>query len=333
MAIGIGRRQFISALGGATVAWPLAARAQQPAVPVIGFLGIETPEVFAPRTNAFRQGLSEAGYIEGRNVAIAFQWAGGNYDLLRTLADELVRQKVAVLVAAGSTLTARAAKAATATIPVVFYIGGDPVALGLVASLNQPGGNLTGVSGLSLELMPKRLELLHEALPAATSVAVLINPSNLLGASPSEMKDMQDSAHSLGLELRVVHATTEREFEAVFLDVLELRAGGLVIAPDPLFVGRGEQLGALSLRHRVPTISAYRDFVAAGGLMGYGGSLTDMFRLVGLYTGRILKGEKPADMPVQQSTKLELIINLKTAKVLDITIPLPLLGRADEVIE
>jgi putative ABC transport system substrate-binding protein len=321
------RREFITLVGGAA-AWPLAVRAQKPAMPVIGFLGLDTPEVFAPRVRAFRQGLSETGYVEGRNVSIQFQWAGGNPDLLRTLADELVRRQVTVLVAAGSGLTARNAKAATSTIPIVFFVGGDPVTIGLVASLNRPGGNLTGVSGLNVELMSKRLELLHEAVPAATSVVVLTNPSN-----PTEVKDIRDSAHALGLDLHVLHATTEREFDTVFLKALQLRAGGLIISPDPYLQGRSEQLGALSVRHRVPTISNYRDFVAAGGLMSYGGSLTDMLRLVGVYTGRILNGEKPADLPVQQLVKVELVINLKTAMMLGLTFPLSLLARADEVIE
>jgi ABC-type uncharacterized transport system substrate-binding protein len=328
------RRDFITLLGGAAASWPVAARAQQPAMPVIGFLGSETPDVFAARVQLFRQGLSETGYVEGRNVALAFQWAGGNYDLLRTLADELVRQRVSVLVAGGTTLAARAAKAATTTIPIVFYVGGDPVGVGLVASLARPGGNLTGVSVLANELLPKRLELLHEIVPAATSVAILLNPSSLLVSLPTEMHNIQDAAQALGLRLHILYAATEREFDAVFLKQLQLRAGGLIISPDPLFGGRSEQLGALSVHHGVPAIGIYRDFVAAGGLMSYGGSgTTDMFRLVGIYTGRILNGEKPADLPVQQATKIELVINLKTAKALGLTVPITLLGRADEVIE
>jgi putative ABC transport system substrate-binding protein len=328
----IRRREFIAALGGAS-AWPLAVDAQGQAMPVIGFLGIETPDVFATRIQAFRQGLSEAGYIEGRNVALIFQWAGGHYDLLPTLANELVRQRVSVLVAAGTTLAARAAKAATTTIPIVFYVGVDPVSVGLVASLARPDGNLTGVTPLANELLPKRLELLHEMMLAATSVAILLNPGNLVATSPTVMNNIQDAAQTIGLGLHVLHAATEREFDAAFLKVIQLRAGGLIILPDPLFTGRGEQLGALSAHHRVPTIGLYRDFVAAGGLMSYGGSVTDMFRVVGVYAGRILKGEKPADLPVQQSTKIELIINLKTARALGLTVPLGLRARADEVIE
>jgi len=323
----IGRRDFVTLIGGAA-AWPLAARAQR-SMPVIGFLGSETPDVFAARTRAFRKGLSETGYVEGRNVALVFQWAGGNYDLLPTLAGELVRQRVSLLVAGGTTVVARAAKAATATIPIVFYTGSDPVAVGLVNSLARPDGNLTGVTPLSAEISPKRLELLHEIVPAASSVAYLVNPSSGLPT----LNDMQTSARALGLVLDVLPATSEREFDAVFLKALELRAGGLVIAADPLFGGHEEQLGALSLRHGVPAIGINRGFAAGGGLMTYGASTTDMFRLVGVYAGRILNGEKVANLPVQQATKVDLTINLKTAKALGITVPLPLLGRADEVIE
>ncbi len=321
------RRSFLTLLGGAA-AWPIAARGQQAKMPVIGFLGTETPDVFAERVRAFRQGLSETGYVEGRNVALVFQWAGGNYDLLRTHADELVRQRVSVLVSGGGTLVARAAKAATMTIPIVFYTGGDPVGAGLVASLARPGANLTGVAPLNTELVPKRLEFLHEMIPTASNLAILVNPS-----SSPEMKSIQDSARALGLDLHILGATSEREFDAAFLKVLQLGAGGLIIAPTPIFTGRAEQLGALSVHYRVPAIAITRDFVAAGGLMSYGASVTDMFRVVGVYAGRILNGEKPADLPVQQATKVELTINLKTAKAFGLTVPLTLLGRADEVIE
>jgi len=323
------RREFIAALGGAA-SWSLAARAQQ-AMPVIGFLGFETPSLFADRVRAFRQGLSEMGYVEGRNVAIAFQWAGGNYDLLPAMADEFVRQRVSVMVAAGSVQTARAAKAATAIIPIVFFTGADPVAAGLVTSLNRPGGNLTGVGSLSAELLPKWLELLHEAVPAATSLAVLFHPGpgNPLASDGA----MKDAARRLGLDLHFLSAASERELDEAFLKVLQLRAGGLVIAANPYFTSQGEKLGALSVLHRVPTISVSRDLVAAGGLMSYGSSLNDNLRLVGVYTGRVLKGEKPADLPVQQSAKVELFLNLKTAKAFGLTLPLSLLGRADEVIE
>jgi putative ABC transport system substrate-binding protein len=316
------RRDLITLLGGAAVASPRAARAQQ-AMPVIGFLGLETPNVFADRVRAFRQGLSEMGYVEGRNVAIAFQWAGGNYDLLQTLADELVRQRVSVLVAGGTTQAARAAKAATATIPIVFRIGNDLVATGLVSSLNRPGGNLTGVTGLGAELRPKRIEFLHEAVPTATSLGFMINPGN--SASDAWMR-IKDAARTRGLDLHFLDAASEREFDGAFLKVLQLRAGGLVIDANPLFTDRGERLGALSVRHRIPAISVSRDFVTAGGLMSYGSSFDDTMRLVGIYTGRVLKAERPADLPVQQSTKVELFLNLKTAKALGLTLPLSLLG-------
>jgi putative ABC transport system substrate-binding protein len=330
MRLCLRRREFIGGIGSA-VAWPLAARAQQRPMPVIGFLGIETPNVFADRVRAFRQGLSEMGYVEGRNVAIAFQWAGGHYDLLPTLADEFVRQRVSVLVAVGTGQAAAAAKAATPTIPIVFYTGRDPVAAGLVTSLNRPGGNLTGVTGLGAELRSKRLELLHEAVPAATSLGFLVNPAVPL-ASDVGMK-FKDAARTRRLDLHFLEAASEREFDEVFLKVRQLRAVGLVIEANPYFLSRGEQLGALSIRHRVPAILVNRDFVAGGGLMSYGSNLYDNLRLVGLYTGRILKGEKPADLPVQQSTKVELFLNLKTAKALGITVPPTLYALANEVIE
>jgi putative tryptophan/tyrosine transport system substrate-binding protein len=325
------RREFLTFLGGAAAGWPLAAHAQQAAMlPIIGFLGSEKPDVFAARLRGFRQGLSEMGYVEGRNVAIVFQWAGGNSDLFPTLAEELVRERVSVLVA-GDGPSVRAAKAATTTIPIVFYTGGDPVGQGLVANLARPGGNLTGIAALSVELQPKRLELLRDILPAANSVALLLNSSSL--PLPLSMKGIQDSAQALGVTLHNVHAAKEREFDGAFRKVLELRAAGLIIFPDPLFQGRGEQLGTLSLQYRVPAIGLYPDFTAAGGLMSYGGNLNDMFRLVGVYTGRILNGERPVDLPVQQATKVRLTLNLKTAKVLGLTVPLSLLAHADEVIE
>jgi putative ABC transport system substrate-binding protein len=328
----IRRREFINLLGGAAGTWPLAARAQQPALPVVGFLGPETPEVFAPRIDAIRKGLSEAGYVEGKNMALAFQWAGGNYELFRIMADEFVRQKVAVLVAGGTPLAARAAKAATATIPIVFYTGSDPVKDGLVASFNRPGENVTGISGASVELLSKRIELLHEAVPQAKCFAVLVNPTNRTAAE-SETKSIKDSARAFGLELPILEASTERDLDAVFLKLPQLQARGLIVASDAFFALYAAQLAALALRYSVPAISLYPDFPAAGGLMSYGGNIIDHYRLVGFYTGRILKGEKPADLPVQQVTKVELIINLKTAKALGITVPLALLTRADEVIE
>jgi putative ABC transport system substrate-binding protein len=324
------RREFI-ALFGAAAAWPLAARAQQSAMPVIGFLSGGSPDPFAHLVRAFRQGLSETGYVEGQNLAIEFRWAEGQYDRLPALVADLVRRQVTVL-AATTTPAALAAKAATTTIPIVFATDGDPVQLGLTASLSRPGGNVTGVTQLNVEVGPKRLELAHELIPAATVIALLVNPTNPLAEAIS--KDLQAAARILGLQLHVLHASTERDFDAVFTALVQLRAAALVIgSADPLFGSRAEQLGALALRHAVPAIYQFREFAAAGGLVSYGGRFTDSYRQVGVYTGRILKGEKPADLPVQQSTKIELILNLKTARALGLTVPLPLLGRADEVIE
>jgi putative ABC transport system substrate-binding protein len=319
------RREFITLLGGGAVAWPLAARAQQPAMPVIGFLGIGSPDVFAYIVRAFRQGLSETGFVEGRNVAIEYSWANDQLDRLPALAANLVRRQVNLIVA-NSTAAALVAKAATTTIPVVFQVGVDPVEAGLVASLNRPGGNLTGVTSLAMELGPKRLELLHELVPAATNIGVLFNPNNPLSS------DLQAAARTLGIELHL-HASTERDLDTVFATLARLRVGALLINPSLLFNTLSEQLATLTLRHALPAIFQFREFAAAGGLLSYGGSITENYRLLGVYTGRILKGEKPADLPVQQSAKIELIINLKTAKALGITVPQLLLGRADEVIE
>ena len=331
MASHIGRRKFLAALGGAAAAWPLAAHAQQSPVPVVGFLNGGTAEGYAPMVAAFRQGLNEAGYVEGRSVAIEYRWARGQYDRLPSLAADLVQQKVTVI-AATTTPAALAAKAATSTVPIVFTTGGDPVGLGLAASLNRPGRNLTGVTNLNVEVVPKRLELARELFPGATTVALLVNPTNPLAATVS--KDLQAVADALGVRLHVLHASTEADFEAACATAAQLRAAALVIASaDPWFNSRAAQLGALALRHRVPAIYQYREFAAAGGLMSYGGYTTDTYRLGGIYTGRILKGEKPADLPIVQSTKVELIVNLKTARALGITVPLPLSGRADEVIE
>jgi ABC-type uncharacterized transport system substrate-binding protein len=325
------RREFITLLGGAAFEWPLAARAQQAAMPVIGFLNSETPGGYAPRVAAFRQGLSEVGFVESRNVAIEYRWAEGHNDRLPALAAELVRRPVAVIAAAGMT-SALAAKSATTTIPIVFSAAVDPVAEGLVASLNRPGGNLTGVTSLNVEVGPKRLELLHEVVPSATSMALLINPTNPSIAEPFS-RALQAAARALGLQLHVLHASSEREIEVAFATLVKLGAGGLVIMPDQLFLARSEQLAALTVRHAVPSVHLFRKFAAAGGLMSYGTEEAEYYRLVGIYVGRILKGEKPSDLPVQRVTKVELIINLKTARALGLSVPLPVVGRADEVIE
>jgi putative ABC transport system substrate-binding protein len=332
MAIHIRRREFVVALGGAAVVWPRSARAQQqPAMPVIGFLNGGSTDGYAPMVAAFRQGLKETSYIEGQNVAIEFRWAGGQYDRVPAMVAELVRRQVAVIVA--NTPGAPEVKAATTTIPIVFLTGNDPVQIGLVATLNRPGGNVTGVTTLNVEVAPKRLELLHELIPAATVVALLVNPTSPTSLAETTTRDTQGAARTLGIELHVLHASTEPDFDTAFATLAQRRAGALVIGPDPFFNSEIEQLAALALRHAVPTIYESREFAAAGGLMSYGGSLTDLYRQAGIYTGRILKGAKPADLPVQQSTKVELFLNLKTAKAFGLTFPLSLLGRADEVIE
>jgi putative ABC transport system substrate-binding protein len=300
-------------------------------MPVIGFLNSESPDLFAYLVRAFRQGLSESGYVEGSNVAIEYRWADGQYDRLPVLVADLIRRQVTVI-AANSPAPVMAAKAATTTIPIVFATGYDPVAAGLVASLARPGGNLTGVTTLTAEVGPKRVELLHEMMPAATSIALLVNPA---AGSLGELitTDLQTAARKRGLQFHVLHANTVRDFDTVFATLAQLRASGLVIGSDPFFNSQSEQLAALAIRHAVPAIYQYREFANAGGLMSYGGSLTDMYRQVGVYTGRILKGEQPADLPVQQTTKVELLINLRTAKALGLDVPATLLARADEVIE
>ena len=299
-------------------------------MPVIGFLSSTSPQAYAARLRAFAQGLKEEGYIEGQNVAIEYRWAGDHDDRLPVLAAELVHRQVTVIAAGGSPSSV-AAKAATATIPIVFETASDPVTLGLVASLNRPGGNLTGVTNLNVEVGQKRLELLRELLPAATNIAVLVNPS-APAITEQFMRDLQAAAPALGMQLHVLHASTDRDLDTVFA-AFQLRADALVIGPYLFFNSRMEQLGALSLRHAVPAIFTYRPFVAAGGLMSYGANETETYRLVGIYTGKILKGANPGDLPVQRSTKVELIINLKTAKALGIAVPLALSGRADELIE
>jgi putative ABC transport system substrate-binding protein len=325
------RREFITLFGGAAAAWPLAGRAQQPAMPVVGFLGGESPDVYADRLRGFRQGLSEAGYVEGRNLAVEYRWAEGRNDRLPELAADLVRRNVNVIATGGGFPAALAAKAASTTIPIIFQVGNDPVQLGLVASLNRPSGNLTGVNSLNGELGPKQLELLHELVPMATNLAALSNPTNPGNIAAS--KNLEAAAHTLGLQLDVLPASSERDFDTVFASLAQLRPGGLVISADPFLQSRSEQLASLALDHALPAIAQLREFVAAGGAMSYGGSITEQMRQVGVYTGRILKGEKPADLPVQQSTKVELIINLKTAKALGLTVPLSLLASADELIE
>jgi len=327
----IGRRQFITLLGGAAATWPLVAQAQQGALPVVGWLNSETPEGgYGLLAVAFRQGLSESGFVEGRNVTIEYRWARGQIDRLPGLAAELVHDQVTVIAAAG-TVSARAAKAATTTIPIVFSVATDPVAMGLVASLNRPGGNLTGVANLMVELGQKQLELLHQLVPAVAIMAVLINP--ILPAAESQARDLQAAAGKLGIDLHVLHASTERDLDTAFAKMADMRVGALAITADAFFLSRREQIIALAARHSLPATSPWREAAAAGGLMSYGTSDTDGYRQLGSYAGRILKGEKPANLPVQQSTKFELIINLKTAKALGIDVPLQIQQLADEVIE
>jgi putative ABC transport system substrate-binding protein len=326
----IGRRELIAVLGG-TAAWPLVARAQQPAMPAIGFLGTGSRESDAIRVSSFHQGLSEAGFAEGRNVAIKYRWAEGQHARLPELAAELVRDHVAAIIT-GSTPGAFAAKAATRTIPIIFYLGTDPVEVGLVASLNRPNGNLTGVTNLGVILGPKQLELMHELVPTATVMALLLNPTSPVLAEP-QSRDIQAAARVLGIELHVLHASTDRDFDTVFATLVRLRAAALVIGTDAFFSSRSKQLAELTVRHAIPTIYQYREFVAAGGLMSYGTSLADAYRQVGIYAGKILDGAQPADLPVQQVVKVDLIINLQTARMLGLTFPLTLLGRADKVIE
>ena len=325
------RRQFIALLGGAA-AWPLGAHGQQAAMPEIGFLNGGSAQGYARMSAAFLKGLGEAGYVDGRNVAVEYRWAEGQNGRLPALAADLVQRQVA-LIAATSTPAALAAKAATTAIPIVFETAADPVQLGLVAGLSRPGGNLTGVTMINLEVAPKRLELLHELLPEARTMALLVNPANPAVAEAAA-SEMLVAARTLGLELRVLNAADESDLEEAFSNLSRLRVGGLVItAGDPFFAGRARSLAALAMQHAVPTVSANPEFVVAGGLASYGSDIVNAYRLTGGYAGRILKGEKPGDLPVQQATKIELSINLKAARALGITVPLTVIGRADEVID
>jgi putative tryptophan/tyrosine transport system substrate-binding protein len=324
------RRAFITLLGGTAAAWPLVARAQQPAMPVIGFLHSATPEAYAPMVAAFRQGLKEAGYLEGQNVTIEYRWAEGHYDRLRALAADLIGRKVTVI-AATSTPAAQAAKAATATVPIVFTTGDDPVKLGLVASLNRPGGNVTGVSSLLVELGSKQLGLLRELAPGIAAIAVLTNPN--FPGTERQLRDVEAAARVLGLQLLVLRASSEREIDAAFATIAQQSGAALLVGVDPFFLSLRDQIVALAARHAIPALYPVRDFAVAGGLMSYGTDFADSYREAGIYTGRIVRGENPADLPVQRSTKFEFVINLKTAKALNVAVPNSMQLLADEVIE
>ena len=324
------RREFITLLGGAVAAWPLAARAQQPKVPVVGFLNSGTPAGLAQLTAAFRQGLNEAGYVEGRNVAIEYRWAEGQYDRLPALVGDLVSRQVTVM-AATTTPAALAAKRATSSIPIVFAMGADPIAIGMVDSLSRPSGNVTGINNYMSDLGAKRLELVRELLPGAAVIGMLVNPN--FPDAESQAKDMKEAARKFGQQVDVVNANSESDFNPAFATLVQLRARALVVTIDPFFLSRREQLVALAARHKIPAIYFAPEFVSAGGLMSYASNIADGYRQAGIYVGRILKGAKPGDLPVVQPTKFDLIINLKTAKALGLTVPDKLLALADEVIE
>jgi putative ABC transport system substrate-binding protein len=325
------RREFITFLGGAAAGWPLVARAQQPAMPVIGVLSPRSPAVDAPLMAVFRQGLNDTGFVEGRNVALDYRWADGQYDRLAALADDLVHRQVAVMVAIGGEISALAAKTATASIPIVVAFGGDPVKSGLVPSLNRPGGNITGVSSFIFELEPKRLGLLRELRPNATTIAVLVNPNSPNGEM--QANDIQAAARSAGQQIDILNASTIGEIDAAFARLAQMRADALLVAADPVFFNRASQLVVLATRHAIPSLYSRREFVAMGGLMSYGPNVDEAYRTAGVYAGRILKGEKPGDLPIQLPTKFELVINLSTARAFGLDVPPTLVARADGVIE
>ena len=332
MTVTIGRRELLAALGGAAVAWPLVARAQQAAMPVIGFLGIRSAGTEAQFLVSFRQGLSEAGFVEGRNLVVEYRFAEGRFERLPVMAADLVGRQVALIVATGGNPALLAAKAATATIPIVFTTGDDPVKAGLVQSLNRPGGTLTGVTTSFGEAAPKRLGLLREVLPNDTIIGVLVNPNDSIAAN-TETNGMRKAAQLVGQRIEILQAGTDRDIDTAFARLIDMRAHALIVAPNSLFVIQADQLIALAARHAIPTLYWRREFTEAGGLMSYGSNLADALRVAGVYSGRILKGEKPSDLPVQQPTKFELVVNVKAAKAIGLTIPEPFLARADEVIE
>jgi putative tryptophan/tyrosine transport system substrate-binding protein len=324
------RRDALTLLGSAAI-WTLPSRAQSPAMPVIGYLGPESPGLFASRLKAFQEGLAESGYVEGRNVAIEHRWAEGQYNRLPALAADLASRKVAIIVAPGGAPVALAAKSATATTPIIFEMGGDPVALGVVDNLSRPGGNLTGVSSLSVEVSRKRLEFMRELFPTAAVFAVVVNPTS--PTASSQLRNLHTAADALGVRLHVLNASAEQEFDTLFSSVSQLQAPALVFTSDPYFANRSQQLAALAARYAVPAITQSRDFALAGGLMSYGGDFTQSHRRAGIYAGQVLKGEKPADLPVQLVTKVELFVNLKAASTLGVTLPTSLISSADVVIE